>query len=70
MVTCPARFQNCYEPVTAMCFLFHPFRVKDSIVAAMAFPHYCMLGIYRADNDFFSFFFLFSLLRKIYLELS
>lgn len=48
MVTCPARFQNCYGPVTAMCLRFYTVRVK---VSTMCFPHCCILGVYGADND-------------------
>lgn len=49
MMACPARFQNCYGPVIAMCLLFYPFRMEVSIVAAMSFYHYCILGVYSAD---------------------
>ena len=50
MVKYPARLQNCYEPVSVMCFLFYTFRIEVSIVAVMSFPHYCLMGVYRADN--------------------
>lgn len=67
MVTCPARFQNCFGPVTAMLFQFYTFRVKVSIVPAMCFPHYCMLGVYGTDNYCVSvsFFSLQVLLRSL-----
>lgn len=52
MVKYPARLQNCYEPVSIMCFLFYTFKIEVSIVAVMSFPHYCLMGVYRADNDF------------------
>lgn len=57
MIACPARFQNCYGPVIAICLLFCPFRMEVSIAAAMSFYHYCILGAYRAgvgDVLFFS----------------
>lgn len=49
-MTCPARFQNCYGPVTITCLRFYTSRMKVSIVATMCFPHCCMLGVYGADN--------------------
>lgn len=45
MVRCPARFQNCYEPVSSTCFLFYTFRVEVSTVVAMSFSHYCLMGV-------------------------
>lgn len=51
MVTCPARFQNCYGPVIAMCFQFYTCRVNVSVEATMCLPHSCILGVYGAYYD-------------------
>lgn len=44
----------------AMSLLFYPFILEDSIVAAMPFHHYCMLGVCGTDDGFFgvSYFFV------------
>lgn len=37
----------------AMGLLFYPFILEDSIVAAVPFHHYCMLGVCGTDDGFF-----------------